>query len=212
MVVNLYEIPQPIALPAPLTEFRHDVLYEAVSIFFLVRHQLQSINQISAKALRYCMRSEDLGLINTFTCLHHQKPVWLPPVVFLSTDRAPPFVTPFSPRDPPNVVFQQETVTMRARIPVTRGRVTKRVLCCKKMPNLKNHVFWMALFSLTGPVFPAPQCLQPINLPSRFFPQPVRIRGIFLARLSCQIGGALTGLLQKSDNTQPLLQKVSRVL
>ena len=29
-----------------------------------------ALNQISAKALRYCMRSEDLGLVNTFACLH----------------------------------------------------------------------------------------------------------------------------------------------
>ena len=42
MIVHLYEISQPIreALPAPLTEIRHDVLYEAVSVFLLVRQQL----------------------------------------------------------------------------------------------------------------------------------------------------------------------------
>ena len=34
--------------PAPLTEVRHDVLYGAVSIFLLVRQQLQRINQIPA--------------------------------------------------------------------------------------------------------------------------------------------------------------------
>ena len=27
------------------------------------------------------MRFEDLGLVNTFACLHHQEPVWLLPVV-----------------------------------------------------------------------------------------------------------------------------------
>ena len=36
------------------------------------------------------MRFEDLGLTNTFACLHHQKPFWLLPVVLFSTDRAPP--------------------------------------------------------------------------------------------------------------------------
>ena len=71
MVVNHYEISQPIRepFPAPLTEVRHDVLHEAVSIFLLVRQQLQRIGQFFAQALRYRMRFEDLGLINTFTCL-----------------------------------------------------------------------------------------------------------------------------------------------
>ena len=71
LVVNLYEFSQPNRepFPAPLTEVRHDVLYEAVSFFLLVRQQLQLINQISAQALRYCMRFEDLGLIDTLTCL-----------------------------------------------------------------------------------------------------------------------------------------------
>ena len=48
MVVNLYEISQPIR--EPLTEVRNDVLYEAISIFLLVRQQLQRINQIATKA------------------------------------------------------------------------------------------------------------------------------------------------------------------
>ena len=84
MIVNLCQFSQPLreALPAPLTEVRHDVLYEAVSIFLLVRQQLQRINQMSAKALRYCMRPEDLGPVNTFACLHHQEPVWLFPIIF----------------------------------------------------------------------------------------------------------------------------------
>ena len=76
--------------PAPLAEFRHDVLYEAVSIFLLVHHQFQRINQVPAEALRYCMRFGDLGLVDTFACLHHQEPVWLLPIMCVSTDRAPP--------------------------------------------------------------------------------------------------------------------------
>ena len=118
LVINLYEIPQPIreALRAPLTEVLHDVLYEAVSIFLLVRQQRQGINQISTKALRYCMRFVDLGLVNTFACLHNQEPVWLLPVIFFSTDCAPPIVAPFSSRNPPNVVFQWETVTTLAQL------------------------------------------------------------------------------------------------
>ena len=61
------------------------------------------------------MRFEDLGLVNTFAFLHHQEPVWLLPVVCFSTDCAPPSVTPFSPGNPPNVVYQRETVTTRAQ-------------------------------------------------------------------------------------------------
>ena len=59
--------------PALLTEVCHNVLCEAISIFLLVRQQLQRINQISAKALRCCTCTEDLGLIGTFTCLYHQE-------------------------------------------------------------------------------------------------------------------------------------------
>ena len=49
MIVNLYEFSQPLreTFPAPLTEVRHDVLSEVVSIL-LVRQQLQRINQIPA--------------------------------------------------------------------------------------------------------------------------------------------------------------------
>ena len=42
---------------------------------------------------------EDLGLIDTFTCLYDQKPVWLLPIVLLSTDHAPPLVAPFSQKN-----------------------------------------------------------------------------------------------------------------
>ena len=48
MVVNLNEISQPFreTLPAPLAEVRHDVLYEAVSIFLLVRPQLHKSPEV----------------------------------------------------------------------------------------------------------------------------------------------------------------------
>ena len=84
LVVHFYEFSQPLreALPAPHTEVCHNFLFEAVSIFLLVRQQLQHINQIPADALRYCMRFEDLGLINNFTCLYNQEPVEFLPVVF----------------------------------------------------------------------------------------------------------------------------------
>ena len=49
MIVNFHEIARPLreTLPALLTEVRHDVLYEAVSIV-LFRQQLQRIDQIPA--------------------------------------------------------------------------------------------------------------------------------------------------------------------
>ena len=102
LIVNLYEFSQTFreTLSALLTKVCHDVLCEAVSIFFLVCQQLQRIDQICAQALRYGMRFEDLGLVDTFTCLYGQKPVCLLPIVFLSTDRAPPIVAPFSPLRP----------------------------------------------------------------------------------------------------------------
>ena len=103
LIVNLYEFSQTFreTFSAPLTQVCHEVLYEAESIFLLTCQQLQRFDQICAHALRYCMRLEDLGLIDTFTCLHTtKKPVWLLPILFLSTDRAPPIVAPFSPRRP----------------------------------------------------------------------------------------------------------------
>ena len=62
------------------------------------------------------MRFEDLGLINTFTCLYNQEPVWLLPIVLFSSDPTPPTVTLSSPRDPPDVVFQGEIVAIRAQV------------------------------------------------------------------------------------------------
>ena len=56
---------------------------------------------------------------------------------------------------------------------------------------------------------PILQCLQPKYILSKFLPLFTHIRGIFQVKLSCQIGGAWTGLLQKSDNIQPLHQKES---
>ena len=116
LIVNLYEVSQPLreTFSAHLTEVCHDVLYETVSIFLLVRQQLQRIDQICAQALRYCMCSEDLGLIDIITCLHDQEPVRKLPIVPFSTDHAPP-LRGFSPRDPQDAVFQGETVAMRAQ-------------------------------------------------------------------------------------------------
>ena len=42
---------------------------------------------------------------------------------------------------------------------------------------------------------------------TRFSPQPMHTRGIFLVRISYQIGGAFTGLSLKSSEIHPLLQK-----
>ena len=62
--------------------------FEAVSIFLLVRQQLQRTDQICAQALRYRMRFEDLGLLNTVPCLYDQKPVrLLPIIIFLHRSR-----------------------------------------------------------------------------------------------------------------------------
>ena len=54
LVVNLDEFSQSLheALPAPHTEVCHNLLCEAVSIFLLVRQQLQRMDHICAQALR----------------------------------------------------------------------------------------------------------------------------------------------------------------
>ena len=90
----------PSVRPIPLlAEVRHDVLYEAVSIFLLVRQQLQRITQIPAETLRYCMRCEDLGLVNTSACLHHQSQSGCFQS-YLSADRGPPIVKCFVSQRP----------------------------------------------------------------------------------------------------------------
>ena len=68
-----------------------------------------------AQALRYRMCFEDLGLLNTFPCLHDQKLVRLPPVILFSTNCAPPLCV-FSGSDPPIAVFQKETVAVQAQV------------------------------------------------------------------------------------------------
>ena len=84
--------------------------------------------------------------------------------------------------------------------------------------KIKKHPFWTLSFPLhrafergflTRSIFQAPWRLQPRYLPSRFSPQPLHIRGIFMAGLSYQIGGALIGLLQRSESIQPLLWTVN---
>ena len=69
---------------------------------------------------------EDLGLLNAITCLYDQKPVRLLPSVFLSTDRAPPIVAPFSLRDPPDVCFPQHFGTLLCFALTRRLRVGGR--------------------------------------------------------------------------------------
>ena len=113
MIVNLYQFSQPLGEAPPAQRLVTMLCMRPSPSCLLVRQQLQRINQMSAKALRYCMRSEDPGLINTFPCLHHQEPVWLLPiVVFLRRSRTTN-LNAVSPRDPPNAVFHWETVTMR---------------------------------------------------------------------------------------------------
>ena len=96
------------------------------------------------------MRSEDLGLINTFTCLHHQEPVWWLPVELFSTDRAPPIVTPFSPRDPPDVVFKGKLLQCGHAFQL-HAEELQNASCAAKTPHLEKHGFWIASSSLPGP-------------------------------------------------------------
>ena len=80
MIVNFFKkFSQPVRepLPAPLTEVRHDVLCEAVSILLSVRQQLQRIDQFPTKA--WLTLSLVCNTKSMFGC-------------FQSTDRAPPIV------------------------------------------------------------------------------------------------------------------------
>ena len=57
------------------------------------------------------------------------------------------------------------------------------------------------------PSFATPLCLQPQQSPLQFLPRLLHIRWLSPAKLSCQVDEASTGLLQKSDDVQPLRQK-----
>ena len=61
------------------------------------------------------MSFEDLGLIDTFTCLYDQKPVWLLSIVFLHTSRTTNCCALF-PGDPADAVFQGETAAVRTQV------------------------------------------------------------------------------------------------
>ena len=62
------------------------------------------------------MRFEDLGLINPFTCLYNLEPVWLLPVVCLRRSRTTNLYDFHHTRDPPDIVFQEETVAIRTQV------------------------------------------------------------------------------------------------
>ena len=116
MIVNLDELTLAVreTFPASFAEVCHNVL-QTVSIFLLIRQQLQRIDQVCAQALHYRMRFEDLRLLNTTTGLYDQKPIRLLPIVLFSTNCAP-LLRGFSPRDPPNVVLHGETVAVQAQV------------------------------------------------------------------------------------------------
>ena len=94
-IVNRCEFSQTVreTFSAPLAVAYYDVLYKAVSIFLLVCQQLHRIDSWPDRYFHLFVRQEAC-LAASFS------------IVFLSTDRAPPLVAPFSPRNPQDVVFQ----------------------------------------------------------------------------------------------------------
>ena len=65
-------------------------LNRAVTIFLLIRQQLERVDQIVTSPLRRCMRFEHLRFIGIGTELHHQYSVGRSPFVLASTSRTPP--------------------------------------------------------------------------------------------------------------------------
>ena len=100
---------------ASFTKACYNTLDWAITIFLLVRQQLERIGQVFTQTLRSRMRFENLCLLKTFSSLQDQQPFRLPPVILLSTNCAPQLCG-VSPRDPPNIVFQRETVAIRAQV------------------------------------------------------------------------------------------------
>ena len=82
---------------------------------------------------------------------------------------------------------------------------------CSLLDGNTSFALSLRAWICDAPNFPAPQKLQPCLL-SRVSPQPTRIRGTLLVRLSHQIGGALTGLSKKSDDVRPLRRTERSVL
>ena len=69
------------------------------------------------------MRFEDLGLANTFACLHHQKSVWLLPIVF--------FFAQIAPRDNKNGLIEfldTELCELSKGVGVVEVKLTRRNL------------------------------------------------------------------------------------
>ena len=89
--------------------------------------------------------------------------------------------------------------------------ISSKQFCCSICDREYNlfTLFWALLPLLhwasehgypTRPTCPAPQCLRPKYLLSRFTSRTMHVRGIFQVKLSCQTGGVLTGLRQKYDD------------
>ena len=105
VVVNFNKVSQALhnSFPSCFTKASYNTLDWVITIFLLVRQQLERIDQIFTQTLRCRMRFKNLCLTGTNT-------------ICSSTDRAPPAAVLCSGRYPPNVVLQRKPVTMWAQI------------------------------------------------------------------------------------------------
>ena len=116
VIVRRNKASQPIrnTFPAFLFKAHDNVLNRAVTIFLLVRQQLERIDQVFAKSLHDHVRPKNLHFIFDCAELHHQNPVGCSPFISFST--TPPTAVLLRRRYPPNVVLQRKTVAMRADV------------------------------------------------------------------------------------------------
>ena len=122
MIIHLDEVPQAVreTFPASFAEVCHKCsVGDRVSIFLLIRQQLQRIESNSSQnpyGTACALKTLDCSTLSP-PCLHDQKPVSVASsFTFLSTNRAPPHCGMLSPRDPLNVLFQRETVAVWAQV------------------------------------------------------------------------------------------------
>ena len=110
MVVHLCKVSQTLreTFPVPFTEVCNNTLCRTVSILLLVGPQFERIDQVFTQTLWYRVHSEDLSLVDTFACLHHQQPVWRPSIIFFHGSHTTNWCA-FSPLRPAKRSLPQDT-------------------------------------------------------------------------------------------------------
>ena len=110
VIINLNKVSQALHnfFSASFTKACYNTLDWAITIFLLVHRKLERIDQVFTQTLRSRLRFKNLCLTGTDTCLYHQQPVGRSPIIFFSTDCAPPAAVLLSGRYTPNIILKKQ--------------------------------------------------------------------------------------------------------